>query len=152
MIENKDFENLRAIDTVDVKCDYCYVKFNRKKHALVRGRSIIEKDSCSNKKCISLKRQESNVKKYGVSNPTQNKDIRKKQVETLKQRYGVTVPAKSDIIIKKIADTNLKKYGNKCSLHNEVVKEKAVETWKNKYGCDHPFACLLYTSPSPRDS
>lgn len=140
MIIDKDFENKTKMTKLKIKCDFCGDLFERTKFDILRGRKIIQKDSCSNKKCISLKRQESNIEKYGFPNPSQNKEIRKKQEETLYKKYGVKTPAKSKLIKNKIAETNLKKYGNKCSLHSEENKIKTKKTWQKKYNCDHPFA------------
>lgn len=126
---------------INLKCDYCNKKFKRAKSDVIRSHKIIKKDSCGEKKCISLKRKESNVLKYGVENPTQNKDVKQKQIKTLIKNYGVNVPAKNQEIKDKTASTNLKKYGNVCSLHGKKQKIKTQKTWIKKYKCKHPFAC-----------
>jgi hypothetical protein len=146
MIFEENFENQKATKKIKIKCDFCGCISERKKWEILRGRKIIEKDSCGDRKCINLKTIESNIKKYGVANPTQNKEIRKKQEETLYMKYGVKVPGKSNLIKSKIAQTNLIKYGNKCSLHSEENKIKAKKTWQKKYNCEHPFA-----APEVRD-
>jgi hypothetical protein len=140
MIFEENFENKKATKKIKIKCDFCGDLFERTKFEILRGRKIIQKDSCSNKKCVSEKRQQSNIIKYGFPNPSQNKNIRKKQEETLYKKYGVKTPAKSEIIKSKMAQTNLIKYGNKCSLHSEENKIKTKNTWKKKYGFEHPFA------------
>lgn len=141
MIEgNIDISILKYTDCFDVKCDYCGRVFSKIKRDFIAGRKIIPKDCCKDRNCIKTKTQESNIKKYGVPNPTQNKEIRAKQVETCLKRYGVTSPAKNEAIKKKTAETNVLKYGSTCTLHNEKIKEKTLKTWREKYGCDHPFA------------
>lgn len=140
MILNLNFDDLKKRDFVEVKCDYCYKNTSKRKADVLRGRKIIEKDSCSNRICISKKTKESNLKKYGVCNPTQNKEIKEKQLRTLVERYGVTSPSQNAEIKQKIADTNIIKYGNKCSLHDKKVKEKSIKTWEKKYGYSHPFS------------
>lgn len=136
----ENFEKEILKNKVKLKCDYCGKCFERKKSQIIRGRKIIQKDSCLDKKCISSKRYESNIKKYGVANPSQNKEIRKKQEETLFKNYGVIVPCKNKKIKEKLIKTNISLYGNKCSLHSEKNKIKTKKTWQNKYGVDHPFA------------
>lgn len=135
----EDFEQQKTTTKIKMKCDFCCCFFERKKFEVLRGRKIIQKDSCKNKACVSSKRIESNIKKYGVSNPSQNKEIKKKQEETLYKKYGVKVPAKCSLIKEKMAKTNLEKYGNICSLHSKENKIKTKKTWQKNYNCDHPF-------------
>jgi len=140
MILDENFKDLKTTNEVNMKCDYCELEFKRIKYSVNSGRKIISKDCCSAKKCIVSKRKESNIIKYGVSNPSQNKEIKKKQEETLFKRHGVKVPAKSEIIKNKMIQTNISKYGNASSLHGKENKIKTIETWNKKYGCDHPFS------------
>jgi hypothetical protein len=140
MIFEEDLEKQKTTKKIKVQCDFCGIFFERLKWEVLRGRKIIAKDSCGNKNCISLKRKESNIQKYGVENPSQNKEIKRKQEETSYKKYGCKTPSQNLTIKNKMAQTNLKKYGNKCSLHSTENKIKTKETWKNKYSCDHPFA------------
>jgi predicted GNAT family N-acyltransferase len=141
MILEKNLIKKKSKDKIKLKCDYCGIEFKRNKSDFLRSRKIIQKDSCSEKKCISFKRKESNTKKYGVDNPTKNPKIKKKQTETLMKNYGVSVPANNIEIKNKIAKTNLNKYGNTCSLHGKKQKIATKKTWKKKYKKHHPFAC-----------
>ena len=140
MIFEEDLEKQKTTKKIKVQCDFCGIFFERLKWEVLRGRKIIAKDSCGNKNCISLKRKESNIQKYGVENPSQNKEIKRKQEETSYKKYGCKTPSQNLTIKNKMAQTNLKKYGNKCSLHSTENKIKTKETWKKKYSCDHPFA------------
>lgn len=58
---------------VSLKCDYCGNIFQRKYEKVIRGRSIIKKDACS--ECKSKKTEEANVIKYGVKNTFQSEKI-----------------------------------------------------------------------------
>lgn len=122
-----------------LKCDYCGAAFTRRKSDVLKSRKIIEKDSCGSKTCTSKKRIESNLKKYGCENPSQNKEVKNKQENTLFKKYGVKVPSKNKKIIDKMKSTNVERYGTSCSLHSKEIKAKTIETWKKNYGCDHPF-------------
>lgn len=139
MILTKNIENIKFKEKIHVKCDFCNKLFYKSKSEILAGRKKNKKDSCGEKKCTLDKRKETNVKKYGVENPTQNKEIKEKQKSTLLERYGVEVPCKSSEIKNKLADTNLKKYGNTCSLHGTKQKIKTKKTWMKKYGASHPF-------------
>ena len=74
---------------------------------------------CS-RKCISksnltkLKKEQSSLKKWGVKNPMQSKEIQDK-----------------------IKQTNLKKYGVEYAIQNEDVKRKSKETCLEKYGVEY---------------
>jgi len=140
MILTNNFIEKKSKDKINLKCDYCGKNFKRNKNEVLRSHKISNKDSCGSKKCISLKRKQSNILKYGVENPTQKKEIKEKQVKTLFNNYGVTVPCKNKIIKNKVAETNIKKYGNTCSLHGKEQKIKTKQTWKRNYKCTHPFS------------
>lgn len=51
--------------------------------------------------------KQTNIKKYGVENPQQNKEIKNKTTHT-----------------------NLIKYGNACAVHNPDIWNKAINTMK----------------------
>jgi predicted GNAT family N-acyltransferase len=140
MILTDNYIEKKSKDKLKLKCDYCGIEFSRNKSDTIRGRKIISKDSCVNKLCISSKRKESNIKKYGVDNPSKNPKIKEKQTITLMKNYGVDCPVKNSEIKNKIASTNLEKYGNICSLHGEKQKIATKKTWEEKYS-GHPFAC-----------
>jgi predicted GNAT family N-acyltransferase len=141
MILTQDFIAKKSNYKIKLKCDYCGIEFSRRKSDILRSKKIILKDSCPDKVCISSKRKESNIKKYGVDNPTKDPKIKKKQNDTMIKNYGVSVPSRNIEIKNKIAETNLKKYGNICSLHGKKQKQATKKTWKKKYKKDHPFAC-----------
>ena len=140
MILTENINEKKSKDKISLKCDYCNKEFKRNKSGLIRSHRITKKDSCGSKKCMSLKRKESNLIAHGVENPAQNKEIKEKQIKTLIINYGVSSPGKSKIIKEKIAKTNLKKYGNICSLHGKKQKIKTQKTWNKKYKKNHPFA------------
>ena len=52
------------------------------------------------------------MKKYGVENPQQLKEIKDKKAETSLKHFGVDNPSKSKDIQNKMAETRLNKYGD----------------------------------------
>ena len=99
-----------------------------------RGFSKFCSVSCSRKNDISkIKRKETNIKKYGVSNPRQNKEVIEKTKKTSIERYGVPYPAQSSEIKSKISSSLKTTYLDK---HSEIIERKN-KTFIEKYGT-HP--------------
>ena len=65
-----------SLKLVDCICDYCGGEFSQPNRNRIKGYRIIQKDACVN--CRSKKREESSMAKYGVKNPSQNKEVRQK--------------------------------------------------------------------------
>lgn len=94
----------------------------------------------SNKKERKIKIcQETSLARYGVKNPSQTKESKKKITEkntknakdrltkakiTNLKRYGTENPFSSELIKKKIVDTNVKKYGYAYTLQNPNFRKK----------------------------
>lgn len=97
-----------------------------------------------------------NLNKYGVEYPNQNKEVRAKIKETNLERYGVECPSQTEWfqqkvkksslekrgvehftqdpeIIQKRKKTNLKKYGAESPQQTNSIKEKAKQTCLEKY-------------------
>jgi hypothetical protein len=75
--------------------------------------------------------------KYGVDHYSKTKEYSEKYKKTSLERYGETNPSKNNSIKNKTEKTNLKKYGNKTPLLNVEVKKKTLETLNRKYNTDH---------------
>ena len=94
---------------------YSQKKAGQKSKELLKDENI--------KKSITLKRKETNLKKYGYENGN--------VLEITK--YGVTHPMKSDVIKNKLKATFIEKYGCWVSSSKEVI-EKIKATNLEKYG------------------
>lgn len=114
-----------------------------------------------NKQSVSLENLElcsfclgkkTNLEKYGVENPFQSEEIKKKIKETNLERYGVDNPSKAEEIKKKIIskkdfeqeknkreETLLRKYGVKNPSSLENVKDKKKKIYLEKYGVETPL-------------
>lgn len=75
------------------------------------------------------------LERYGVENPSQNDDVKKRRTETLVERYGVDNISRLDWAVEKIRDTKLRRYGDE----NFVNREKAKATNLLRYGVENPF-------------
>ena len=79
------------------------------------------------------------IKKYGVTVPYKNKNIKNKGIQTLLERYGVTSPAKLDWVKEKSKNTCLRKYGVEYSFQSENNKIKSKNTLLSRYGVENAF-------------
>ena len=86
------------------------------------------------------KKFEDGYKKACSAKCVQNLDETKiKRENTNIEKYGVTNVAKNEMIKNKIASTNLEKYGSKSSFGNEEVRKKWRGNVREKYGVEHTF-------------
>ena len=102
--------------TDEVVCKFCNnkVKFNRN---IRNGYKLYCSSKCSQKNPeTKRKREETNIKRYGVDNIAKLQESKNKTEET-----------------------NIKKYGTKSSFQNKKVREKWRKGIKEKYGYDHIF-------------
>lgn len=77
--------------------------------------------------------ESTNLIKYGVKAPLQNKIIQTKQKQTMVEKYGVEYPSQSTEIMAKIKETNLQKYGGTNPMASSQVREKVrVSLYENE--------------------
>ena len=74
------------------------------------------------------------MKKYGVENPQQCKEIKDKTNKTIKEKYGVENISQSKKIKDKKAETSLKHFGVDNPSKSKDIQNKMVEIRLNKYG------------------
>lgn len=86
-----------------------------------------------NQKSIST-----NLKKYGVENPSQVAEIKEKKRITTQSNYQVDNPSQSHIVQQKREDTLLKNYGVINPMFNDSIKTALKEKMIEKYGVTSP--------------
>ena len=79
------------------------------------------------------------LNKYGVTNPSQNADFRKKAEQTMIERYGVSNPSYSKELRKKAEQTMVERYGVSNASLSEELKKKKVDTCAKHFGVDYPM-------------
>lgn len=124
-----------ARTVIRYQCDYCGAEKEQQYQTYrskIDNNNIIHKDACQ--KCAGIKRQESNLLVYGVSNCMQLPEVKDKLKETMVERYGFDNPKKVDFINAKIEVTNMEKYGTIYPMQNKEVKQKQVNTVIDRYG------------------
>jgi len=77
------------------------------------------------------------IMKYGVENPLQSLEIRKKREENFERKHGVKHQSQLSEVKEKRRKTNLMKYGVSTNLLCEDTIKKTNETIKGKYGVTH---------------
>jgi len=124
-----------ASTLIEAECDICN---NKKKISFKNYNENIKKYnifSCS-KKCSLIKTKKTNLEKYGVEFVQQNKDIKEKVKQTNLEKYGVEHVSQNNDIKEKIKQTNIDKFGSHYSKTDEY-KEKVKQTNLEKYGVEH---------------
>ena len=84
-----------------------------------------------------IKRDETNLKKYGTTKPQELDSVKEKTKATCLERYNAVSPIANKDIYEKSKKTILNKYGVEYVSQSEVVKQKAKATILNKYGVEY---------------
>lgn len=100
-------------------------------------------NTCHSHKCIQsysqIKREEAFLKKYGVKNPKQIKEVNDKIEKTNLKRYGHKNAAAAKEVKEKIKETFIKNYGVDNPLKVNSVKEKIKSTNLERYGVENTY-------------
>ena len=86
-----------------------------------------------------LKRNNTNLDRYGVDNPKKLKEFVDKGSITSFKKYGVSHPSKSESVKNKNKETCLKKYGVTSTFQLKEVRDKYGENYINNHGVKNPF-------------
>lgn len=87
---------------------------------------------------IKQKINNTNLKKYGTTNPNLLPSIKNKIKNTLQSKYGVDNVMFLPETKEKLKQTNLKKYGVEYPWQNTEVYQKVLNTNITRYGTEHP--------------
>lgn len=85
------------------------------------------------------KRVKTNIKKYGVDNPSKAEEIKEKRKATNIKKYGIENPVLLPEIQEKKKKTCIARYGNEHPIKTDQVKQKQKDSWEEIYG-SHPWA------------
>jgi len=123
---------------IDVKCDYCgKVKTMQYGNYVIQvEKDIIKKDCCV--KCKSLKIAESNLYTYGVKNPMQLEDVRKRQNDSNRTNIEIVRLAfdkKGFIPLFDTYKNDREKLKCRCKIHTDILQEKTYTSIKDDDGC-----------------
>lgn len=122
---------------VKVKCDYCGEIVHKTYSNYLKNKEKNEKDCCNEDECVGTKRQETFMRKYGVTCPLLADEVKSKIKYTNLTKYGAENVFASEAIKEKIAETNLEKYGAENPFQSEFIKTKIRQTNLQKYGTEY---------------
>jgi hypothetical protein len=91
------------------------------------------------RKNIKEKIAQSNLINFGVRTPLENKAIKEKAYKTMEELYGGKTTLESNMLTNKFLDTNIERYGNKYAVSSEDIQNKIKTTNIKKYGCENPM-------------
>lgn len=118
---------------INVKCDICF----KEKEIIWREyyKSYINGDLyCCSSKCSQVKNKKTCLERYGVDNPTKSKEILLKREESNLIKYGVKYPNTLDSFKKSVKKTCLEKYGVDNPTKNKEIYQKVKKTINDRYG------------------
>lgn len=138
IIENKIFIDDKRVKKGDIlyyRCDFCGHNESiqiRSHEDFINKKIINDKIICS----ICL-RKKTNLKKYGVENLSQSKEIQNKIKANSMIKYGTKHFLSSKEVRNKINTTNEEKYGTKNIFQSEEIKTKIKNTMIKNYGVEY---------------
>ena len=134
-----------------LKCDGCGCEFERRRTLKDLKRSYhYHSTQC---RCDAMRLggiqnvvlRSTNLRKYGVEYPSQDREIRQKAIDTWMKKHGVDNPAKSAVAKESSRLTSLERYGVEHAIVSMQVKEKIRHTCRIRYGTVSPHSFLYRT-------
>ncbi len=83
-------------------------------------------------------KRQTNIKKYGVDNPSKSRLIKDKKKETSLKNYGVEHPMHSGVVKDKLRETITNLYGVDNVFQSNEIKARIKESMVKRYGVDNP--------------
>lgn len=80
------------------------------------------------------------IKKHGVENISQIKEVKEKKKQIFLKKYGVETNLQAPEILKKIKKGWAKKFGTEYPITNSDVKKKIINKNIERYGVENPFS------------
>jgi arsenate reductase-like glutaredoxin family protein len=130
--------NHKSTVGVECECDVCGKIKKIEYRYYIKNITPHNIYTCS-PKCSKIKREKTNLEKYGVKYHSMLKDVfKEKVIKTSLERYGENFYMQTDEYKKRVKNTNIKKYGETTPLLNSVVRDKIDKTNLGRYGTKHP--------------
>jgi len=116
---------------LNVKCDICGNERLLEYRLYMKNYNKYNLYTCYG--CSRIKYKKTSLKNYGVENPMQNEDIKKKFKTKMNDKYG-GMTLESNELGDKVKQTNLKIYGVENAMQNIDIQNKMLKTKKEIYG------------------
>ena len=143
-IYKKEFYSKLDINNDQCIWDLKYLLTDNLKHCKVCGKAFWGEGVYCSRKCfkadsgtVQSKIKATMLRRYGVENAQQSKEIQERTKKTNLQKYGVENPHQNQSVIEKTRQTNLQKYGVDNPFKSQVVKDKIKKTNLQKYGVEN---------------
>jgi hypothetical protein len=117
---------------VRIKCDCCGAEYMKRYEDYIIGKKKYESQLDTCRKCIHIKTEQTNMKRFGVAHPSQCDEVMAKMVKTNVERYGVENPGQYEPFKEKIRNVFIKNYGMNPSQVPEIKKK--IRDTKDKNG------------------
>lgn len=124
---------------IKVKCDVCD---NEREILFSTYWDSTKKETqiyCCKGKCSNIKREQTNLRLYGVKNCFQNEEMKQKQKKTMIEKYGVEHNMQTQKCLDDRVETYRKNYGCDNPSQSEKIKKKKTKTCRENFGVDYPF-------------
>lgn len=129
-INNKEEKNKQFILNEDYITYICNCNYN-KPHRTT-WRQIKEGAKCPN--CAQKQREETNIEKYGVNNPSKSTEVKQKIVNTNREKTGHDYPMQNPESLSKMMKTNREHNGGVHNFQTPEIRSMAYQGQLNKYG------------------
>ena len=121
---------------LDILCDMCKVNIMTVRYADY-NRVVENTGSYVCKDCSRIKKEQTNISRYGKSCYFQTDEFLDKYKGILLDKYGVDNPLKSKQIMDKVRSTNLQRYGYENPYQVPEFREKSKQTMLERFGYDN---------------
>lgn len=102
-------------------------------------RAVQGANASTHPKAVDQRRSQTNLVKYGETNPSKNKEVRNKAKKTMVERYGVEHSLQNPELKGKQRQSVFDHYGVDNVMNNQEVKDKLKRTNVQKYGVENPM-------------
>jgi hypothetical protein len=139
MITNELHSNINREVRLEGKCLTCNNKFNKTFRSIIKFGAYCKE--CSMKLCV-IKRETTCLKRIGVKNPNQSKEIMEKRKNTNIERYGFPNASQNKDVIEKLKKTQREIFDN--SVKKELIIQKRQTTTMERYDKENPSQVELF--------
>jgi len=139
-VNNIEDYKLKQLSKREGRCKFkcnCGKKYEKNIRQILNVSGFFCKE-CTNKNKLQ-KIKDTCLEIYGVENPSQSIEVKKKMKKTNKIKYGVENPSQSPVIKQKKINTSLKNYDVKNPSQSPVIKQKKIVTCLRNHDVEYPL-------------
>jgi hypothetical protein len=135
---SSNFLHPKSTNKIECQCDVCGNKKTLEYRHYVKNTYKYNLYTCS-AKCCKIKREKTNLEKYGYLYHSMNKEVFIEKVKkTSLEKYGKDFYMQTEEYNERVVKTNMEKFGVRTPLMLDEIKDKIKNTNIIKYGYEHP--------------